>query len=344
MHHTSFRALSVLVALLLASMLGPAPAGAQGGTSPPEIVRALGNALDTIQARVSAGDQAGARAAYDAFENVWFSIEDTVRGLSGGSYRAIEDAMRTVRDAVYQGGADPARTGSALAALRNEINTFGAPYAASATPGSGAPVAGGGATGAGGAASAAPTSGPAASGPSTEECARYSGRAALPYFNYAQSLVNGLTLPGIPPAQAVTPQYAYGPGPAPGTVAMGPYRSIYPYPGRYGPGAIFGGVGATNPNPLLTTRGLTNAFLAGGQLTPLPNGTLGALTPDQIIALGANQASDVANQIALGDSQQSLVANQLGYSDLRYNWVQTYLQMSEQARDIALSLCGRIPG
>jgi methionine-rich copper-binding protein CopC len=205
--------------------------------------------------------------------------------------------------------------------------------------------AGGGLTGGGLTGRGQETSLPvAASGTSdTVQCAQYSGRAAQPYFNYAQALASGMTLPGIPPAQAVTPQYAYGPGPAPGTLAMGPYRPIYPYPGRYGPGAVFGGVGATNPNPQLTARGLTNAFLAGGQLTPFPNGTLAALTPDQIIALGGNQAADVANQIAVGDSQQGLVANQLGYSDLRYNWVQTYLQMTDTARQLALSLCGRIP-
>jgi len=79
-----------------------------------------------------------ARASYDAFENTWFNVESTVRGLSGGSYRAIEDAMRTLRDALYQGAADPARARNALADLRGQVAAFGAPYGASAATASAA--------------------------------------------------------------------------------------------------------------------------------------------------------------------------------------------------------------
>src|SRR5262249_45600119 len=155
-------------------------------------------------------------------------------------------------------------------------------------------------TGAGGAASAPPTGGAAAAiGPSTEECARYSGRAALPYFNYALQLSGSDSLlPGIPPAQAVTPQYGYGPGPVPGTVAAGPYRPVYPYLSRGGPGAIVGGLGVGGGTPLLTARGLTAGFLAGGQLAALPNAGLGALGPGDVIGLAGQQATEVGNRIA----------------------------------------------
>ena len=98
MRRSAFAAVGLLVALLLSFSLAPARSYAQSSTSPAGIVQALGSALDTLQSRVAANDQPGARAAYDAFENVWFGVEDTVRGLSGGSYRAIEDAMRSVRD------------------------------------------------------------------------------------------------------------------------------------------------------------------------------------------------------------------------------------------------------
>ena len=77
---------------------------------------------------------------------------------------------------------------------------------------------------------------------------------------------------------------------------------------------------------------------------PLPNPALGALGPEEILALAGQQATEIGNRIGIADVQQSLVGNQLGYSDARATWVGTYLDMSEQARDIALSLCGRIPG
>jgi hypothetical protein len=355
MRRSAFGALSLVVVLLPSSVLGPAAARAQSSTSPAAIVQSLGSALDSIQGRVAAGDQAGARAAFDAFENVWFGIEDTVRGLSGGSYRDIEDGMRTVRDSVY-GTLDPSRARDAIASLRGQINAFAA-TAGVAPLTQAAPVASSAATASAGAASAAaspsiaPAPAPLAAslgadaGPSTEDCARYSGRAALPYFNYAQALAGGSTIPGIPPAQAVTPTYSYGPSPIPGTVAAGPFRPIYPYGPQVGPSLLpFGGRGVGAVNPQFTAPGLINAFQAGGQLPILPNAGLGAAGVPDVIALAGQQAAEAANRIALGDSQQNVVANQLGFSDLRSTWIGTYLSMSEQARDIALSLCGRIPG
>ncbi len=174
-------------------------------------------------------------------------------------------------------------------------------------------------------------------------CAQYSGQVALPYFNQAQALVEGAPLPGIPPAQAVMPQYGIGPGWVRGMPGAAPHGPVYPYPWHFGPVAIGGGSGVAPPIAAFTTPGLTGAFQAGGQLPPLPTGALPALTPDNLIALGSNQGSDVANAIALGGFQQAVVGNQLGVSNLRYNWVQTYLQMTASARELALSLCGRIP-
>lgn len=352
MHRLAQRLVTCLGLLLLLGT-GVPGAAAQSASSPPEIVRTLSSALDRVQARLDAGDAAGARAAYDAFESVWFNVEDTVRGLAGGSYRSIEDAMRSLRDAVYQGTAEPARARNALADLRAQVNAFGAqvgvaPAAASSFTG-GALAASASSSPA---ASAAPSAGGAApapavasaSGPSTEECARYSGRAALPYFNYALALASGSTLPGIPPAQAMTPLYSYGPGPVPGSVAAGPYRPIYPYFSRFGPGGVAGGVGVGGGNPVLTSQALNAAFLQGGQLNDFRNGALGPLGTGDILGLAGQQATEVGNRIALGDLQQSLLGNQLGTSELRSTWIGTYLSISEQARDIALSLCGRIPG
>ncbi len=313
-------------------------------------MRSLNTALDALQARLDAGDTAGARSAYDTFENVWFSVEDGIRASSGGSYRAIEDAMRSLRDAVYLSAPDPARARDALADVRGQINAFATQAGiAPSSAGTVAPGASGASTAA---ASVAPVGGAPASvatasaSPevSTEDCARYSGRAALPYFNYALSLANNAPLPGIPPAQAVTPIYGYGPSPLPGTVAAGPYRPVFPYAPPIGPGAFVGGSGYGAGNPALAARALTAGFVVGGQLAPLPNPALAALGPADILGLAGQQATEIGNRIAAADAQQSLVGNQLGYSDLRSTWVGTYLSMSEQARDIALSLCGRIPG
>ena len=102
-------------------------------------------------------------------------------------------------------------------------------------------------------------------------------------------------------------------------------------------------MGVAPLNPQLTAPGLANAFQVGGQLPALPHGSLAALAPSDIISLAANQSAYLGNTISLGGLQQSVVTNQLNYSALRYNWVQTYLQLSEHARDLALLRCGRIP-
>jgi hypothetical protein len=341
----------LLAAWCAAIVLSPAPAAAQGSTPPQTVVTSLSSAVDAIQARLEANDPAGARLAYRAFEDLWHSHEHVVRGTSGGTSRDIEQAMADLHNAIFTGTGDPGRARAAIAVLRGQLTTFALlagvtppTFAAAAAPPAPAATAAVPPTASASAPAAASTT-PAA--PSTavsvEECARYAGRVAQPYFEYAQALVDSAPLPGIPPAQAVTPRYAYGPGPLPGTALMGPARPIYPYPGRLGPGVVMGGLGVAPGNLQLTAPGLTNVFQTGGQLPALPNGGLPALAPSDIISLGSNQSADLGNTISLGGLQQSVVTNQINYSNLRYNWVQTYLQLSDHAREIALLHCGRIP-
>jgi hypothetical protein len=340
------------VALALSLALSPVPAAAQGGTSPQTVVTSLSSAVDAIQARLDADDPAGARLAYRLFEDLWHSVEHVVRGTAGGTSRDVEHAMADLHNAIFTSTTNPGRARAAIAALRGQLTTFAllAGVTPPTFPAASTPSAATAPLDAAASAPAAATSAPAAASataPSTavsvEECARYAGRAAQPYFEYAQTLVDTAPLPGIPPAQVVTPQYAYGRGPLPGSGLMGPARPIYPYPGRFGPGAIMGGVGLAPSSFQLTAPGLTNVFQAGGQLPALPNGALPALAPSDLIALGSNQSADLNNAIGLGGLQQSVLTNQLGFSTLRYNWVQTFLQLSEQARDLALLHCGRIP-
>ncbi len=125
------------IALLVVTALGiaapPRPSAAQGSQTPPQIAQALGVALDAIQARLDAGDSAGARAAYDAFENQWEAVENSVRSRSRTAYQDIEDAMRVLRRALYQGDGDPV---SALGAVRGQLLAFasGGPAPAAAAP------------------------------------------------------------------------------------------------------------------------------------------------------------------------------------------------------------------
>lgn len=113
----------------------PAPLAAQGGPSPADLGRTLSAALDTIQARIDARDTDGARRTYDAFEGTWEANEISVRNRSRSAYSAIEDAMATLRAALYQGSGDPA---AALGALRGQINAYaggGPPPAAAGAAG-----------------------------------------------------------------------------------------------------------------------------------------------------------------------------------------------------------------
>ncbi|HEY7060106.1 MAG TPA: hypothetical protein VII06_01395 [Chloroflexota bacterium] len=120
----SHRSLGRLVALLAccAALVGqPAPLAAQGGPSSADLGRTLSAALDTIQARIDAQDNDGARRAYDAFEGTWETNETSVRNRSRSAYTAIEDAMATLRAALYQGSGDAT---AALRALRGQIDAY----------------------------------------------------------------------------------------------------------------------------------------------------------------------------------------------------------------------------
>ena len=75
-------------------------------------------ALDAVQAQINSGDMDAARRAYDTFENRWEAIEDFGAGTVARLLSDIEDAMRTLRDALYRGSGDP---GSALTALRGQV-------------------------------------------------------------------------------------------------------------------------------------------------------------------------------------------------------------------------------
>jgi predicted lipoprotein with Yx(FWY)xxD motif len=144
MNQVRLAGMAVLLMLVMSSAVRPASLLAQGGPSPGEIGQALSAAMDAVQAQINSGDMDAARRAYDAFENRWEAVENTVRARSRGSYRDIEDAMRVLRDTLYRGTGDPA---SALTALRGQVGAFasgasaGGPSAAPAAPTTAAPAA-----------------------------------------------------------------------------------------------------------------------------------------------------------------------------------------------------------
>jgi high-affinity iron transporter len=117
-------------------------AGAQAQAQTPAAqLTALAKQVDVALARVAAGDQAGAQAAYKAFDTGWFDIEDGIRAESRASYRAIEDAMAGARSAVEATPFDTTRARQALERLRGECDAFiagkpplGQPAAGAAAP------------------------------------------------------------------------------------------------------------------------------------------------------------------------------------------------------------------
>ena len=112
------------VFLLMAAcafVLWVAPAHAD---SPAEQLARLAARLDEVEARLNGGDASGAQAAYKAFDDGWFDIEDGIREQSRSSYRAIEAAMGEVKATLTVQPFDAARSRTALAALKSECNTF----------------------------------------------------------------------------------------------------------------------------------------------------------------------------------------------------------------------------
>jgi len=332
------RRLAAAVALaLLVGFLGSSRAGAQDGGSLEDIFRALLTALDAVQTQLEAGDIARARPFYDVFENVWLGSEDTVRNRWGSGYHAVVDAMQALRSALDRRPADAAAARLALAELRGVVrgvqaraSTDGPPATPAAAP------------------AATPTPAPAApassgSRPNEADCARYSAEAARPYLEYARALAGDAPIPGVPPAQSVVPQYAFGPGPVPNSVYSGPYGAVYPYFSAYGPAGPLGGSGAALGTPQLTSRAVYQGLLVGGQLSPFLSAVPGSLQRSDLISLVDQQNQEIENRIALGAMQQSVVGNQLNVSNARQNWINTYLGFFDRARQLALSACGRIP-
>src|SRR4051794_14657936 len=101
--------------------------------APSDDLTALAKRVDASIAKLEAGDVAGARTEYLAFDDGWFDIEDGIRALSRARYRSIEDAMGDAKFALTSTPPDTARAMDSLKRLRGECDGFIQEY------GSGAP-------------------------------------------------------------------------------------------------------------------------------------------------------------------------------------------------------------
>src|SRR4051794_12532552 len=61
--------------------------------TPSENLTNLSKRVDAAIDKLQAGDVAGAKTEYLAFDDGWFDIEDGIRAQSRTYYRSIEDAM-----------------------------------------------------------------------------------------------------------------------------------------------------------------------------------------------------------------------------------------------------------
>ncbi len=123
----------VLTVIALLALAMPS-ALAHAATPAEELAELLKN-VDAASARLDAGDIAGAREAYQQFDDGWFDIEDGIRAQSRSAYRSIEDAMGDAKDALRREPVDRERTASALTRLRAECMAFiGEAPAAAAQP------------------------------------------------------------------------------------------------------------------------------------------------------------------------------------------------------------------
>ena len=321
-------ALSVAVLLLhLAAPCAAAQSGAvvDQGSDGADAVRLLLAGLRAVEALADANDRAGTEGALQAFRYLWDHLNPGITGISEDRRRGIDDALRELRAAVDQGFA-LGRVRGALAVLRTQIEVLGTRPVVADTPAA-QPAPPTEAT------SATTTpSGPSPSSPNTADCARQSGQAALPYLQYTLALTNGTApIPGLPPAQATAPVYAY-PSAWPGAVPPG-------LPGR-APAAVGAwGLG----NPVLTSPVLFAGFAARGQLNDFRSGALGQLNPSDVFALASQQTSEFANGISLAGLQQTVLANQLAVSNLRTTWMSNMAGVTDRVRQISLSLCGIVP-
>src|SRR5215212_1925633 len=91
--HGMGRVLTVLVAVVAACIAGM---GRTAAAEPRDDVAAANATVQRALQAARAGDVAAARAEYQAYEQIWFAIEDGVRGQSKDAYRAIEARMSAV--------------------------------------------------------------------------------------------------------------------------------------------------------------------------------------------------------------------------------------------------------
>lgn len=108
---------TLVFALLLAPSVGRAE-------SPAEQLAALAKHIDAALTRLDAGDVAGARTEYQAFDDGWFEVEDGIREQSRASYRAIEGAMSDAKSALRAEPVDAAKARAALVRLREQCDAF----------------------------------------------------------------------------------------------------------------------------------------------------------------------------------------------------------------------------
>ncbi len=81
--------------------------------------------IAAIDAAVDKNDAAAAKAAFEEFHEGWEAVEDGVRDVSADRYKAIEDAMEAVEDAVVRASTLSAtEEKAATAQLRTEIEGF----------------------------------------------------------------------------------------------------------------------------------------------------------------------------------------------------------------------------
>lgn len=111
----------LLAALALALLALPTAAGAQ---TPADQLAALAARVDGAIARLEAGDVAGARAEYAAFEDGWFEIEDGIRAQSRASYRALEGAISDATQALTAEPIQADLARAALVRLRQQSDAF----------------------------------------------------------------------------------------------------------------------------------------------------------------------------------------------------------------------------
>src|SRR5262245_6625520 len=83
------------------------------------IVRAY---LRQVNPALKVGDIAKARKSFEAFDDMWFDIEDFVRAQSLDSYVAIERAMLQIEDALKPEKPDTAQVMALVTAVMNQYN------------------------------------------------------------------------------------------------------------------------------------------------------------------------------------------------------------------------------